>query len=602
MSRCMIFILIVVCCTAVSAADLSLGNDPCLSKPITLSIIGGDLSDVVSELSKQSGTTIRVTKAIADRKITILIDNKPLADVLKGIETLFGYRIGVKTLDKKKVYEFWEDMKHRQERDQFQTDSLREIERSADQIFRSYSGVLPSHDEIMEARKAFLEDQSPTVTSFPMIYAYRSAAGGILIDRLPKETKLGLLSGLTLCFDTRSPEPEWKIPGDIANTLAASSIENVQGIPYSESRDWDMKPDFIKLAIQPAMILSPDKIYVRLKGKCLINYKSPQLYKVRVEFNPSSRPANADLSIPYRNRLPQGPEPDILKQSVSITKAELAGASKLPWQIEPKVPQYVEINRSDLLGILHQKCGAQIISDHISEWDLLEETKEKTVKEMLARMSRSFNPQSYWGFDRNFLYTLSKDEYNAVNRETPNRTIEQIRQMYARDKSYSIDTLSQIALLGSEKAGLLERNASYLGLAKQNVKSFGINFKDKMPILCFYGSLNYSQRARALADKLNVSELSMKQKQYLAACVTLPASVAFNGSDNAIVVGMYKDGIRVDRPQSDPTYGFASVDIREGVEMPPISIDGTKIIDVLSGITITITFADGSSAKVGYNH
>jgi hypothetical protein len=95
MTKLYLFLLSLLLCTGAWAGDegAPADNQP-MSKPVTLAVKGESLLDIAAMLSKQTGVKLRVTKDIAEQKVTIFVDSRPLKDVMDGLSTI-GYRWSV---------------------------------------------------------------------------------------------------------------------------------------------------------------------------------------------------------------------------------------------------------------------------------------------------------------------------------------------------------------------------------------------------------------------------------------------------------------------------------------------------------------------------
>ena len=109
--------IIVLFVLAAPAFCVDLTDDAAFDKPVTLAVKGEAVYDVVLNLKKQTDVKLSVAKNIADRKITVFVDEKPLKDVMNGLETLLGYRWNKKTSGDKVGYELCEDPKTRKARE-----------------------------------------------------------------------------------------------------------------------------------------------------------------------------------------------------------------------------------------------------------------------------------------------------------------------------------------------------------------------------------------------------------------------------------------------------------------------------------------------------
>ncbi len=598
-----IFTCLISCLYAQEEAADANPSGEAFKKPVTLKIIGGEMSDLARELSKQTGTEIRAPKDIADRKLTVIVDDKPADLVIKGVMTLFGYRFSSKKLTSRTVYEFWETQKQKQQRE---SRSLINTDNVYNKVFddlgiRNIS--LRTDEEIINTRKDNLNNYK---SKLGYISGRESYAIDYFIHNLSTKHQEALLNGLTLYYDTRSPEPEWKLTDNVAHVIANDSINpyNYEDIKDIEDNIEKLyKYEYAALQIKPSITAFLDGCKISFESKYLIVFDQNRLKAIPGKRN------NFGVSIEYDNqfinRLPQNLPAELLNTKLEITRVEVDKASKIPGQAPLIERSGLNINRSDLLNLLHEKLGVQIISDHISEVaeaPSIDKSKNKTLDDLLKELSNN-NRQFpvFYGGDKDFLYMYYKDEKKTLENEIPNAILDKIRKMY-EDRNLNFEESAEISLLRTEQLELLERNFNYLvpsSITETSQYSFDIT-NDELPFLRLYGSLTKTQREVLKRDRLVVSGLSARSKQYLEAIFAQADTLSI--AKDFIIVGMYKDGIRVDKSQSYIVDSIAAIALRDTIKEKSTGYYGEPFEYDSPCFNYIITFKDGTEKvlRTGY--
>lgn len=597
-----IFTCLISCLYAQEEAADANPSGEAFKKPVTLKIIGGEMSDLARELSKQTGTEIRAPKDIADRKLTVIVDDKPADLVIKGVMTLFGYRFSSKKLTSRTVYEFWETQKQKQQREIDWNNGISEGENNIESIFANPLGkenVLLTDKELIKLKqerldevrsgKGYLSHQE----TIPIAYFIRT---------IPLEQQKALLKGYTLCYDSRSPEPAWKLPEDVAHVLA-----NVEFNPFVKDADTRaneiVECKYAKIQIKPNITISSDGYKINFDSYYAIIFDQPNLDRVscfddfykQVEYNTAA------------NRLPQEISAELLNTKLEITRVEVDKASNVQGQSPLNERAGLFINRSDLLNLLHEKLGIQVISDHISEWRMapdIDKEDNKTFGDLLNELSNNARPfPVFYGGDKDFIYMYYKDEKKTLDNEIPNSVLDRIRIMY-EDREMNFEESAELSLLRTEQLELLDRNFNYLvpnSITKTSKYSLDIK-NQGLPFLRFYGSLTKAQREVLKRDRLIVSGLSAKSKRYLEAFFTDHACASIFNSSEFPVVGMYKDGIRVDKSQSYIIDSIAAIALRDTIKEKSTGYYGEPFEYDSPCFNYIITFKDGTEKvlRTGY--
>ncbi|MGQ9658339.1 MAG: hypothetical protein ACUVV1_10640 [Fimbriimonadales bacterium] len=83
--------LCIVCMWAHAGAQVNLAEEPRLQRPITLWLKMEPLRDVLRAASRQTGVALHCQDAIQHQKVSIFVENRPAAEILTQLASLFRY-------------------------------------------------------------------------------------------------------------------------------------------------------------------------------------------------------------------------------------------------------------------------------------------------------------------------------------------------------------------------------------------------------------------------------------------------------------------------------------------------------------------------------
>lgn len=474
-------------------------NDVAFDKTITVDYKGEALSDIVKVLSKQTEVSIRTTSDIADQKVTILVDNMPVKDVMSGIATLFGLKWTVKTDDDKRIYLLYDPL--RKEKDEIRQKALTDAWKKLDTKLVQLAS---------DNRKVNIE------TSALMLYR-------TLFPKAKKE----FLAGNQICFSSASLTPEWLLRPDIVEAIVAATSRYVHNDEDSSQSQLYKSPDKCNISLYTAVsdskidaqaAVAVHKMHDARYAGSSITF--PILYTQKIEY-PSDM---------YKDILPHEPVGDLLSKKVTIGKAELAG-------VDNSEAGECSATRTDLLTAIHNKLGLQIISDYYSSWGAFSGINDATLKQILDGDTLGF--PAYWGWDGKVLFSRVKDVSKADQREIPNRFLRPWQAAVKRQGYPGLDELAEMAWLSNEQKQALCEDSERLGLGK-----YEKNVQETDAALRFYALLTSKQRRDIFEEPISPIELTAEQKNALSAMVN-----SVNRFSTADRVGVYdKDGFSLDNP------------------------------------------------------
>ena len=544
------------------AAVVQGGEEAELDKPVTLAIKGEALSDIMPMLEEQTSVRLRVSHEIADQKATIFVDDKPLKQVMSGLAKLFQCKWSYTEFEGRRTYTLSMPGKVLRERKSWH-------ERAVDQAWKDLDAEMKRMAEMPvksreELDRLFDQTESPD-GSLPEVYRVsgydserRKKAVARLYRTLSPDLLKALRDGMTICWDLESPEPEWKIPAALEAEFREGTIFYDVELNFTDKRK---KHDFGTLTVELSASSTPDKfrieVYERLgKGPGTIGYVFRAYEKPLSQLLPSAE-----------NSLPRTGDFTALDRKVSYTTEELkeeAALSELPsWDTG------IYINRSDLLAILHEKLGLQIISDHYSHWYNWGACKDRTVKDILDSFEHlpgagqsvlnllakpnpkesfvmhcmEMYPEADWGWDGKLLYMRARDIARMDSREIPNRLLRRWQAVSTDFRYLGLDDLAEIQMLTDEQLSALRGNLQYFGIARGYYDSL-----DREQGLYLYGLLDPNQRRLLFNGGLSTQGFTPEQRTVLIKLISEMHEISMTVRQGERV-GIYDElGFRIDKP------------------------------------------------------
>ncbi|MHB1001917.1 MAG: hypothetical protein ACYC27_21975 [Armatimonadota bacterium] len=536
--------------TMLYAQSSPLPKDPNLDKPVTLAVKGEELSDIAASLAKQTGAKLRIHKDIPRMKVTIFVDKQPLRDVMMGLETLFRFRWSVVKKDNVDCYELWDTLKAREERLAGWEKTYADAWNRQDSKFRNLAEFAAKSPNELLAIKKRIDEKAEQATQpgsvlilTPEESKARYAIMGSYYDpdqafvpnadlvlfynRFSPDILNALKSGCTVCFDSASPEPQWRIPDDITmrfNNSYNGKDDSRYGVRFFTKRTGS------KLSMHVNM----QAMNSRLGGMKTVIEDGINI---------------TEQAIP--DYLPHDKFPEMFTKAFGIKREELSQETGINPATVDNIPY---ANKSDLLALIHKKTGAQIIADHYSFWTFADLSSEYAATDWIYNSSF---PQRYCGWDSKFFYVRTAASQGIDAAEIPNYLIRRWQDILANQGYLGMQELAEIATsLSDEQIETLKRNTVFYKLAESSAKPGNIGIwrnydtgDPKISALRLYYKLNVKQRQQALSGGISTRGFNAPQRAALAEYLTiidLPNTSTVGGLNYP--VGIYKNGIRIDKP------------------------------------------------------
>lgn len=552
MARVLVFLLLFTCLGIATAEPLP--DDAALSASVTLAVKGESLADTLKLLQKQTGVQLQAARDVADQKVTIFVDDKPLRKVMEGLSVLLEYHWTAKDLGGRKVYEIWEDEKTRLARDEWFNKAAAKAWEEADaELQRKSEFAAMSEEQLNDLRqqlsaKLSMGSDSAARKDWEALLSFLNNPAIVpvarLYGKLSPQALEAFRTGMTLYFDSISDEEAWLIPDDSARVLAESS-SNTMSVNGKR-----LVPDGVNLEICSAAgresVSASATVALRM-GNPSVPYRLPD-GRESAAFSTSACMYPIPMcrrSIQEACPLPQNhlPKEDVGDRQVTWDVAEVAEEASLPG--ESTSESNAVANRSDILALLHRKLGLQIIADHYSEWGSWAAAKDRPLKDVRASFETMYNHanvrpcQAYSGFDGDFLYMRAKDVRACNLREIPNRLLRPWQTVYSKQGCLGLNELGEIAQLTEDQMPYTD--SRLMGLGERPVTG---------PVLRLYGLLTPSQRKEAFSGGTSTAAFTPAQRDALITLLPTPRSSRI--PSQGPIVGIYRDGWRIDKEETPP--------------------------------------------------
>lgn len=589
-----ILLLVLLILTGVSAETV---KAPSLGVPVTLAVKGASLGEIADKLSADTKVKLRVSRDVADLKATVFLDKTPLREVMDDLATLFDLRWDARDSEHGRSYELYESLKSRQEREARLSREADRAWRQMDARLSAYVSDFPkSMDEFLASRQsAFDSVGTGGGEALGRLERQKSAAGAVLLRSLPKQARDALLAGMTVRCDSLSREPEWLIPADVAQVLSGASGRTGLDDQSSAARILH-----VNVTIQPSVSRGAEVLMIGARGLITVEEfrQSGAVQGVPVNsrdaiagsFSILPQPLGVSASLTPPNHLPMEGGREPLSRKVSIAPTDLADEAAISGQTADISPFYV--TRSDILAALHRKLGIQVVADHYSEWFRWSSQKEVTVESLVSKVLRA--PQSYWGWDGRALYMRTVDSPLWDDCETPNRVLKQLREDSAGQGELALDDLARMAVLGDRRFDRILRDSRLLEIKTSLDESY-LGYTRSILALRLYGTLTSFQHKTASNSGVRVADLTPEQRAILATCLAGPMS-STNPDDLRIRVGIYKNGIRIDKPEPPQSGDPVLVRMRPATRGDSSKTDQTD--SVPGRCAMIFTFENGKSQEI----
>lgn len=268
--------LCIVCAWAHAGAQVNLADEPRLQRPITLWLKMEPLRNVLRTASRQTGVALRCQDAIQHQKVSIFVENRPAAEILTQLASLFRYAW---RQDEDAYVLYVPDETRRQEESVLRAhravrpQALRDVIRYARKLCTNpppnldsddyaWTYEMPREDDPPEAwNRALIESVAPwrairqyvqqKEENLPFLDA--DAVLLALLAFLPPQAERTLLNGQLIGFSTRPTQGIYPIPAQIM------APESVREYVWEDSLGIDRSPSEREPALWGVWIRLPER-------------------------------------------------------------------------------------------------------------------------------------------------------------------------------------------------------------------------------------------------------------------------------------------------------------------------------------------------------
>jgi hypothetical protein len=584
--RYLISLLIAAMLSSLACCAAPLPDDPALGKPATLAVKGEALSDVLKTLTDQTGVQLKVSGEIADQKVTIFVDAKPLRDLMTGLATLFQYEWSKSASGGHDVYTVSEPSQVRKAREEaYRQATAAEWAKIEAEIGRD-AQMKPDQAATQAAIEAFRSkiagDRSVMQQEYDKLKVAHDAVSNALTGKiavaqlyrsLPPKAIQAIRDDCFVCCDTQSAEPEWTLSADVVQSLQPflqlrKIMELAESDPKADLNAHFSQPDGIGFILQscenPGSSQLSAWFYPRFSKRNSNGFEIN--YNIDIDsadLGAAVSPSQAETVLPNRKEDP------VLDRKVTINMSECAAEAQIPRQAGGSASVYA--NRSDILALLHSKLGLQVISDYYSRWfDVIGlYSKDRSLRDVLTQLSNRVGgtsgckcekaDTSEWGWDGQVLYSRERDSDYWDRGEVPNQLLTAWRAVYKKQGYLGIDTFAEMACLPDDQTETLAFKSVFLGFADDDrYGNSSYYYPESRQLIKLYASLTAQQRQKALASQLENADLTSDQQAELVGMV-----ISSLHESDKIKVGIYHPMTRrVDKPQPDAPPQGVSLSLR----------------------------------------
>ncbi len=499
----------------------TLADDARLGQPVTLSVKGEALGDILPLLTKQTGVALRVSELdVADQKATVFIDARPLSDVMSGLTTLFGFEWRFRETKGKRSYYLGRTTADRVARASVLRRAMEalpaEVVRKMELATLSLEDLKKRQSDLRKSGKSDAADECADLVHYygTTCYAFSRLA------KLPASQRRLLYEGQAIHFDTRSTDPAWQLPEDYAGANVAAA--------HTPSEKWHPDGKHLELSVEPAA------------GELTLYAKSFDYSNGGGGMGFDGRMAQVELHrfIPNLTLdLPHPPTPDKLDERLTITAADLTpravtihslGLSDRPGpnSITATVGSgqgYVETRypNANLLDLLREKLGTQIMSDDymgsaFGDAEVVKAAAAGTGRAFLDVISGAHFGKSTWGAKDGMVFCRVTDPYTLDQREVPNRLLRQWQKSYHDLKLFTARDLFEMCQLTNDQQRAFDEDRQLVHIGVRS----GELVRCPWNLQLILAALTPRDFDKALNGGLDFDSLSQEQQAPILAWIT----------------------------------------------------------------------------------
>lgn len=540
--------------------------DTRLFQHVTLQQKAVSFDDFCRELARQTGIRIEAGRGVADERVTALVKERPLREVMRQVSRLFGFSWLRSGKAGEYRYELVQDLKSQLLEEELRSRDLNEALLAMDhemQALRPYVGLTP------EALRAKAEVAPTSELKQQLQQLARGGWGAAqMYFRLSPEEALALRSGQELRYGSEPEAKQRPLPDD----LRLSVLEKL-----SDARVW-RKGNSIGVGSASGVPAGAEQYELKalpdVRVGVTLRASRSELGQIGLEGYSSYfwRSEGASVSGRSGGSLAIGVSPSVASPNNARANTELARDPALrvlvSWRAEsscrcgddyPRFPLQGQsvagsqagstaaapeplVSTADVLAAVHRATGIDILSDTYTR--LYPQPAVSVEKSRLFdALNRVSDAMRYrWRKEDSFLLFRSASYFNDKLKEVPNRLLERWARSVREHGRPSLDDLIEIAQL--RDAQLDSERVADGAVHCYGIKGWGLARSPNLrPHLRFLALLDPEQRRLAQSPtgtpfrQMN----NQQQQQFLA--------VGFGGTDSPILPeALLTAAVRVDLP------------------------------------------------------
>jgi hypothetical protein len=199
-----------------------------LFRKVSLQLKAASLSDLCSELARQTGVRIQAGRGVEDEKVTAFLKERPAREVMREVGRLFGYKWRRSGEEGKYRYDLYQELRSQLAEEEMRNRDLHEALLSLDEQMTAYAPYLSlSYDE------ARAHEQLVTGAEKAHLQQFVANWGAIqLYNHLSPANRAALAEGQTIQCAPNAQNPDRRLPTEWRQSLLeASHLSLVQFFP-----------------------------------------------------------------------------------------------------------------------------------------------------------------------------------------------------------------------------------------------------------------------------------------------------------------------------------------------------------------------------------
>jgi hypothetical protein len=425
--------------------------DPRLSREVSLGVKAIAFSDLCDRLKADTGIEIAAGRSVADEKLTVFCEKRPLRDVMRAINQVFGFAWLRSGEAGKYRYELTQDLRSQLLEEELRNRDLHTALVALDDAMTAYKPDLAlSHDEL-ERRLATAEGAEKQ--RLRALQSGAAWAAAQLYQRLTGAQRLALANGEALEFKSDAEQPDQRLPAEWQERLSGSGVF---GLQTAAPEDPSAKPtiglqidrsELGQLALRYHVSIPSGGGFMSMEpGDPLAVGQSPSLAK------PDNAGANHALRADplFQRPVSFKPRPSCpwFAPNARPPAAESSSAMNSLGEMGPEPPH---VSTADVWEAVHQKTGLPIIADAYSRFYPLDRVTVERLS-LFDALDGVAEPLGVrWRKEGDFLLCRSTRYFWDRLKEVPNRYLVRWQQDRRTKDGLPFEDFLEMAALSDQQ-------------------------------------------------------------------------------------------------------------------------------------------------------